>query len=124
FMFPGQGAQYAGMGQSLYQGSALFRDHIDNCFAALAKVSSINLRDVMFPPASGAQACTGSIDNTEYAQPAMFIIEYALARTWMELGIQPRAMIGHSVGEFVCACLAEVMPLDDALRLVAERGRM
>ena len=123
FMFPGQGAQYAGMGQALYQSSALFRDQVDKALAAFAQVAAIDLRGVLFPLTRSDDATT-PINNTEYAQPALFVIEYALARTWIDLGLEPRAMIGHSVGEFVAACLAGVMSLEDAIRLVAERGRM
>ena len=123
FMFPGQGAQYAGMGRALYKNSALFRGHVDRALEVFAQSTSLDLRGILFP-ASDDDAAAATISNTEYAQPALFVIEYALAQMWIDLGIEPSAMIGHSIGEFVAACIAGVMSLDDAARIVAERGRL
>jgi len=118
WLFPGQGAQYAGMGRTLYARDAAFRDAFDACRAALDGALPFDLRARMFD--GGPDALTA----TEVTQPATFCIEYALAQSWLARGARPAALIGHSVGEFVCAVLAGVMPLADAARLVARRGAM
>ena len=111
FAFPGQGTQYTGMGQQLYRALPQFREAFDECSSALG----VDLNWVIN---------SAPLDKTNFAQPAIFATEYALAKQWMAWGIQPEAMIGHSVGEFVAACLAGVFSLEDGLKLVAERGRM
>ena len=123
FMFPGQGAQYPGMGQRLYEDQPLFREHVDTCLKSLETTSGICLKAVFSSGLSG-ELSAERLDDTKYAQPALFVVEYALARLWIGLGIQPTAMLGHSVGEFVAATLAGVFSLEDALRLVAARGRL
>jgi amino acid adenylation domain-containing protein len=117
-MFPGQGAQYAGMGRELYAHDAVFREAMDECLAALAGKLPFDLRALMFgdDPAPLAQ--------TSVTQPATFCLEYALAKVWLARGLAPVALIGHSVGEFVAAVLAGVMTLADAARLVAHRGAL
>jgi acyl transferase domain-containing protein len=83
-----------------------------------------DLRELLFPEPGAEAAATESLKNTYYTQPALFVVEYSLARFWMSLGIVPKALVGHSVAEFVCACLAGVFELSDALSLVALRGRL
>jgi amino acid adenylation domain-containing protein len=122
FMFPGQGAQYPGMGRGLYDREPVFRDAIDRCATLLEPWLATDLRALMF--ADDTPAARAELTATANAQPAIFALEYALARTWIAHGIVPDSMIGHSVGEFVAATLAEVMSLEDALALVAERGRL
>ncbi|HEY0734799.1 MAG TPA: type I polyketide synthase, partial [Herpetosiphonaceae bacterium] len=121
FMFPGQGSQYAGMAQDLYRHEPIFRQHIDQCAdilkAHLPSDGIRDLRDVLWSE-------SGQLDQTIYAQPALFVIEYALAQLWMHWGVQPQALIGHSIGEYVAATLAGVLSLEDALMLVAARGRL
>ncbi len=124
FMFTGQGAQYPNMGLGLYNTEALFREAVDNGCEKLKSRVGLNLREVLFPAEDAFQQAAEQLTRTDMAQPALFLIEYALARLWMSLGIQPAAMIGHSIGEYVAACLAGVMSLDDALELVAKRGRL
>ena len=122
FMFPGQGSQYPGMGRQLYLADPQFRAQVDSCLRILADNSGPDLRSLF--DAGGAVLTDEQINDTAVAQPALFIVEYALAQHWLRLGIRPQAMIGHSVGEFVAACMAGIFSLEDALRLVAARGAM
>lgn len=119
FMFPGQGAQYPGMGSQLYRAEPVFRAAMDECAAALAGTLDEDLREIMFAPDGEA-----TLRQTAITQPALFTIEYALAKLWQSWGVEPAAMVGHSVGEFVAATLAGVYSLPDALRVVAARGRL
>ncbi|MDB5732093.1 MAG: pksJ, partial [Variovorax sp.] len=118
FVFPGQGAQYAGMGRTLHAGDPVFRDALDECLRAFEGVLEFDLRERMFCDDPAALA------PTSVTQPATFALEYALARQLMALRVQPAALIGHSIGEFAAAVLAGVMRLDDAARLVARRGAL
>jgi acyl transferase domain-containing protein/acyl carrier protein len=124
FMFPGQGSQYVGMARELYEAEATFREEFDECCRLLAPHLKLDLRDVMFAPDEHAEEAAHGLEQTRLTQPALFAVEYALARLWMSWGVAPRAMIGHSIGEYVAACLAGVFTLEDALALVAERGRL
>ena len=124
FMFPGQGAQYPGMGAELYRTEPLFRAEVDHCAEVLQPILMTDLRQVMFPAAGGEKESDALLVQTRFTQPALFVIEYALAKLWMSWGIKPAAMIGHSVGEYVAGCLAGVFSLDDALNLVARRGAL
>lgn len=123
FMFPGQGAQYTGMGQQLYQRESVYRFAIDECAAILSNELGEDIRKTLFADKDDARAAE-SLRNTYYTQPALFVTEYALARLWMSRGIMPSAFIGHSVGEFVAAHLAGVFSLADALKLIAARARL
>ncbi len=123
FLFPGQGAQYTGMGRSLYASQPVFRDAIDRCAAILRPHLGFDLREALFPDEFHATAAE-SLRDTAVAQPALFAISYATAQLWIGRGIRPVAMLGHSVGEFVAACLADVFSLEQALGLVAARGRL
>src|SRR6185436_8610049 len=114
---PGQGSQYARMGYGLYHSEPAFRAAYDECCELLEAHTGTDPREVFF--ADDPQVLV----PTSVTQPAIFTLEYALARMWMSWGVAPTALIGHSVGEWVCAALAEVMPLADALALVVERGR-
>jgi acyl transferase domain-containing protein len=124
FLFPGQGAQQAGMGRELYAREALFRREVDRCAALLAPELGCDLRPVLYPAASQVAAAAERLARADVAQPALFVVEYALARLWQSWGIAPRALFGHSSGEYVAACLSGVFRLPDALRLVAARGRL
>jgi amino acid adenylation domain-containing protein len=118
FMFPGQGSQYAGMGRELHATEPAFRSALDACAEILLDELGFDLRERLF--ADEVEA----LSATELTQPAIFAIEYALAQLWISHGVQPVAMIGHSVGEFVAAVIAGVMSLADGARLVARRGRL
>lgn len=121
FMFPGQGSQRLGMGERLYNQQPVVRDIIDRCADALQDVLEFDLRDIMFGHNDNADEL---LDETQYTQPALFAVEYALARLWMQWGVQPTVLLGHSIGEFTAATLAGVFELEDAARVVAERGRL
>ncbi|WP_404791157.1 SDR family NAD(P)-dependent oxidoreductase [Altericista sp. CCNU0014] len=124
FLFPGQGAQYPNMGRDLYEREPLFRRQIDDCAERLQPHLGFDLRTVLYPANTDLEAATQQLTQTAIAQPALFTIEYALAQLWMAWGVQPTATIGHSIGEYVAACLAGVFSLEDALTLVAQRGRL
>jgi phthiocerol/phenolphthiocerol synthesis type-I polyketide synthase E len=122
FMFPGQGAQHPGMAAELYLHEPAFRAEVDACCAGLRSLGVDLLADLLADRADIAAA--ERLRRTELAQPALFVVEYALARLMLRWGIRPAALVGHSIGEYVAACLAGVMTRDDALRVVAERGRL
>ncbi|MFE4108626.1 type I polyketide synthase [Almyronema epifaneia] len=125
FMFPGQGAQYAAMGRGLYETEPVFRQQIDQCCQLLKPHLDLDLREVLYPASEKyPQAATDALSQTGYAQVALFVVEYALAQLWMSWGVQPEACIGHSLGEYVAATLAGVFTLEDALGLIAARGRL
>jgi amino acid adenylation domain-containing protein len=123
FMFPGQGAQYPDMGKDLFARYPEFRRHIEQCSAILEPLMDQNLLNLLYPAVNSPEA-KQQLMSTVAAQPAIFSVEYALAKLWMSWGIQPSGMIGHSVGEFVAAALSGVMSLQDALTVVAARGRL
>ncbi|HEY2737009.1 MAG TPA: type I polyketide synthase, partial [Thermoanaerobaculia bacterium] len=124
FLFPGQGAQHVGMASGLYRTEPVFRAALDQCCDLLAPELELDLRTVLFPAAERAEDAAREMARTAVTQPALFAVEYALARLWMAWGVKPAAFLGHSIGEYVAACLAGVFTLDDALRLVAARGRL
>jgi acyl transferase domain-containing protein len=123
FLFPGQGAQHVNMGRELYDHEPAFRAAVDDCAERLRTPLGFDIRDAIYPAQPDA-AADERLRRTSVAQPAIFVIEYALARCWMAWGVKPEACLGHSIGEFVAACLAGVMTLDDALALVALRGSL
>ena len=121
FMFPGQGAQYVGMARGLYQRLPVFRSELDRC-AKILSAENIDLIGALYGPYD--LSTEERLARTDIAQPAIFSVSYALARQWQSWGVNAQAHIGHSVGEFVAACLAGVFSLTDALRLIAARGRL
>ncbi len=123
FLFPGQGSQYAGMGAALYRQEATYRREVDRCAELLHPALGLDLRELLHPAQPGPDADL-RLAQTCHAQPALFVVSWALARLWMEWGVRPQAMLGHSVGELVAACLAGVFTLEEALDLVAARGRL
>lgn len=122
FLFPGQGTQYPLMGFELYRGELVFRRTVDLCAEILRPLLGEDLRDLLYPDQGTCPETRHRLNQTQFAQPALFATEYALAQLWMSWGLAPGGMVGHSVGEFVCACLAGVFSLEDALGLIAHRG--
>ena len=125
FLFGGQGTQHLGMARGLLERYAGFRADVEDAARRLRGPMGMDLMDLLAPvDADGAAAATELLGQTRYAQPALFVIEWALARLWRQWGVEPDAMLGHSLGEWVAACLAEVFTLDDTLALVALRGQL
>jgi acyl transferase domain-containing protein len=124
FLFPGQGSQYPNMAREIYASQPLFRKTLDRCAEILGPFLHTDLRELLYPGDDVSQEARRRVTDTIVAQPAIFSIEYSLAQLWLSWGIRPQAMLGHSIGEFVAATLAGVFSLEDALSLVAERGRM
>jgi malonyl CoA-acyl carrier protein transacylase len=147
FLMPGIGDQYVGMAHDLYSRWDVFRQEVDRCAQILEPHLGIDIRNVLYPvnlawkkvaPSKGLDLkrmlgrCadeppdpdTALLNTTRFAQPALFTVEYAMARLWLSLGLTPDAIVGHSMGEYVAACLAGVFSLEDALRLIAVRARL
>jgi acyl transferase domain-containing protein len=147
FMFPGIGDHYVGMGHGLYESWDVFRQEVDRCAQILEPYLGTDIRKIIYPDGQGWKNEGNSkgidlkkmlgrntdapkddhaadLNKTLYAQPALFTVEYALARLWQSLGITPAAIVGHSMGEYVAACLAGVLSLEDGLRLIATRARL
>jgi amino acid adenylation domain-containing protein len=124
FLFPGQGSQHPNMGRQVYESEPVFRQSMDRCCEILRPHLGEDLLPLLYPPSDTSELHERRVTDTLIAQPAIFAVEYALAQLWMSWGIRPQGMLGHSVGEFVAACLAGIFSLEDALALVASRGRM
>ncbi|HEY2739933.1 MAG TPA: acyltransferase domain-containing protein, partial [Thermoanaerobaculia bacterium] len=142
FACAGLGGQHIGMGRGLYESEPAFRDAVDHCAAVLEPLLGVDLRQVLYPAGSepatpsmpgvdlrsmlrrDEDAAPSALDDTRLAQPALFVVEYALASLLLEWGIRPHAVLGYSLGEYVAATIAGVLPLDGALALVAGRARL
>jgi acyl transferase domain-containing protein len=124
FMFPGGGAQSVNMGRDVYHAEQTFREHLDRCLHLLEPHVGRDLRWLLYPAQEGTAEASQALTRPSMALPALFAVEYALAQLWMSWGVRPQAMIGHSLGEYVAACLAGVVSLEDALALVALRGQL
>ena len=124
FLFPGQGAQYVNMGRRLYETERVVRNEIDACAELLRPHLNLDLRQILFPSKGREEETQNQLTQTAITQPALFVIEHAIARLLEDWGVVPVGMIGHSLGDYVAACLAGVFSRDDALVLLAKRARL
>lgn len=124
FLFPGQGAQQVNMGRGLYESEPIFAAQVDECAEVLRPVMGLDLRTLLYPQQGHEEDASRQLKETFITQPALFVVEYALAQLWMQWGVAPKAMIGHSLGEYVAACVAGVFSRNDALRVLSARARM
>ncbi len=122
FLLPGGGAQYVGMGRDLYEREPVFRASMDRGFDILARKHGVDLRPVLL--AADATSAAAELETMPLQLPAIFLVEHALAELWASWGVKPTALLGHSLGENTAACLAGVMSYEDALGLVALRGKL
>jgi phthiocerol/phenolphthiocerol synthesis type-I polyketide synthase E len=125
FMFAGGDSQYPGMGAGLHETEPVFRDAVDECLAQVQSQLDTDLRPLLFPDAgTDMDRARGALERPSLALPALFTMQYGQAQLWRSWGIEPDAMIGHGMGEYTAACLAGVFSVQDALSLVAMRGRL
>lgn len=124
FLFPGQTTQSVNMALALYRTEPSFREQLDACAGQLRRHIGFDFRETLYPTEDRLERAANELQSTAVAQPVIFAIGYSLAQLWIEWGVRPAFMMGHSLGEYVAACLAGVFSLSDALSLVAVRGRL
>ncbi len=123
FLFPGQGSQYVGMGKDLYEQESVFKDSLNACEAIIQEKAGFSLLELIFPK-NWTKTEEARLAQTQFAQPAIFSISYSMAKLLQSWSINPHAVVGHSVGEYVAACLSGVFTLEEALTLIATRGKL
>lgn len=123
FMFPGQGNEHLLVGKQLYKEEKVFKDVLDRCLKKLQKSIDIDLKNVLFSSTYG-EAAKNLLKKEGLAEPLLFSIEYALSLLWISWGVKPQALIGYGIGEYVAACLAKVLDLEDMLSIITYRGKL
>lgn len=123
FLYTGQGGQYINMGKSLYENELVYKEAVDTCAELLRKDLEIDIREILYPTAHNEKA-REQLNDTKFTQPALFVTEYALTKLWLSWGIKPSLLCGHSIGEFVAAHISGIFSLEDALHLIATRGKL
>lgn len=124
FMYTGQGSQYVNMTKGLYDSESVFKNAVDECAALLSQHMSLSITDILYPQDSEIESAVSKLSETQITQPALFVVEYAMTKLLQSWGVKPDAMIGHSIGEYVAACISGLFTLSDALKLVSARGRL
>jgi acyl transferase domain-containing protein len=124
FVFPGQGAQFVEMGRGLYESEPVFQKEVDRCAEILRSHLDLDIRSILYPATADRQRADSQIKETAVTQPAIFTVEYALAKLWLSWGVKPAVLIGHSIGEYVAAVLAESFTLENALALLSARAKL
>lgn len=124
FLFPGQGSQHVEMASGLYENEPVFRETLDTCSRLFEPHLGRDIRSLLYPAANARAEAESLLNQTGFTQPALFAVEYSLAQLWLSWGLEPHAMLGHSIGEYVAACIAGVMSLESACALVAARGKL
>jgi acyl transferase domain-containing protein len=124
FVFPGQGAQFVGMGRGLYESEPVFQKEVDRCAEILRSHLDLDIRSMLYPATADRQRAESQINRTAVTQPVIFTVEYALAKLWLSWGVKPAVLIGHSIGEYVAAVLAESFTLENALALLSARAKL
>ncbi|MCP5049538.1 MAG: acyltransferase domain-containing protein, partial [bacterium] len=122
FLFTGQGSQYIGVAKELYHTEPLFKSQLENCDRLFTQHTGASVIDLLYSPESVKNP--GQVDEAIHAQPVIFSIQYALSRLWQSWGVQPSLVMGHSIGEYAAACIAGILTLEDAVKLVALRGKV
>lgn len=120
FLFTGQGAQYYGMCQSMYENFEVFKNAVDECETIIQQQAQYSIKEILWNNTIDKNL----VHQTKYTQPALFVVEYAMAKLWQSVGVQPAALIGHSIGEITALTIAEAIALQDALKLVIARASL
>ncbi len=120
FLFTGQGAQYIGMAKELYNANTFFKNQLDECDRLMQLYGNASLLELIY----ASEALESTLSQTQFTQPALFCVEYSLAKLWEHWGVYPSSVMGHSVGEYVAACIAGVFSLEDGLKLICKRGQL
>ena len=124
FLYPGQGSEKVNMTRALYENLTVYRNQLDQCMEAITNLSNFGVRDILFPERNKFSRAQGQLRDTAVIQPTLFAVEYSLSKALIDLGIEPSGMIGHSVGEYVAACLAGVFSIETGLEIIIKRGQL
>ena len=124
FIFTGRGAQYLNMGRDLYECEHVFKEAMDMCDNAYWSETGESLLSLMYPDAGSVGSDQPSLDDTQYAQPALFALEWSLSQLWASKGIKPSLVLEHSIGEIAAVCVAGMVSMQDGMKMATMRGRL